>query len=272
MLHIEKEVFTLENDVLIVKEWEATYGIRAIFSTRHGGVSQAPYDTMNLSYTVEDNQDHVLQNRHLLAQKLNVPYDQWIFAQQQHTHHVQEVGTSDCGKGTLDFASGIANVDGLYTKDKNIMLATFHADCVPLYFIAPNHGLIGVVHAGWQGTVKEIARHFVYKWKGIGVKVSDIHVVIGPSATQANYIVGEDVVTQVLEMDTEFAREALIDLGAGRYKLDTSYLNYLTLIELGVPEEQMVISSYCTIADHDLFYSYRKEGQTGRMLASITQI
>lgn len=270
-MHIEKEILTLRDDILVVDDWQADYDVFAGFSTRNGGESDVPFNTMNLSYIVGDDDATVLENRKILAGKTPVPYENWIFAEQKHTNNIKQVTKADCGRGALDFASGIPNTDGLYTDERDVMLATFHADCTPVYFYAPKQHLIGLVHAGWQGTVKEITRDFLKVWFKLGVKAKDIQIVIGPSASQAAYIVGEDVVQEVLKMKLEDARDGLIDLGNGKFKLDTAYLNYLEAIELGVPEENIVISSYCTISDADLFFSYRRDRETGRMLAFISQ-
>ncbi|MGL5042772.1 MAG: peptidoglycan editing factor PgeF [Culicoidibacterales bacterium] len=271
MLHVEKEMFVKEGDILKIKEWENDYGVIAGFTTKNGGVSPAPYASLNLSYTVGDVATNVHENRKKLADMVGIPLEKWIFANQQHTKNIAEVTQSDCGKGVESAESGIENVDGLYTKDKGIVLAAFFADCTPIFFTAPGHNLIGIVHAGWQGTVSAISRNFVKKWLALGVKAKEINVIIGPCASQSAYIVGEDIVKQVVEMELLDAREVLIDLGEGKYKMDTAYLNYLELVDMDIPEENIIISSYCTINDSDLFFSYRRDNQTGRMLGYITQ-
>lgn len=271
MLHIEKEMFIKNDAILEIADWQTAYDIKAGFTTKNGGVSSGAFQTNNQSYTVGDDAAAVLQNRKMLAEAVGIPLEQWVFAQQQHTKNIQRVSVADCGAGVTDFESGIAATDGLYTSDKGVVLAAFFADCTPVYFAAPTKGLIGIVHAGWQGTVQEISRAFVKEWFALGVKAKDIQVVIGPHASQSAYRVGIDVVQQVIDMELLDARDALIDLGEGQFKLDTGYLNYLQLIDLDIPEENIVMSSYCTISDSDLFFSYRRENKTGRMLGYITQ-
>ena len=272
MMHIEQEIFELNENVLEIRTWnDEEQQVFAGFSTRKGGVSTDAFDSCNLSYTVGDTPEHVLTNRQQLAAKTPVPFANWIFTEQKHTANIREVTQADCGRGALSFEDGIYNTDGLYTYEKNIMLATFHADCTPVYFRSPKHNLIGIVHAGWQGTVKEITTTFLRTWFKLGVKPRDIEIVIGPSASAAAYQVGEDVVAEVLKMELEDARDALIHLSNGQYKLDTGYLNYLQAVALKIPEENIIMTSYCTICDADLFYSYRRDGKTGRMLAFISQ-
>lgn len=271
MLHIEKEIFVLKDDVLEIEEWKNEFSVQAGFSTRNGGTGTGDFTSLNLSYIVGDEQSTVLENRKLLAEKTAIPYEKWIFAEQKHTNHVAEVTSADCGKGAETFESGIQNVDAMYTKESGIMLAAFFADCTPVYFVSPKHHLIGIAHAGWEGSIKEISRTFVKKWLALGVKAKEIHVVIGPSASQSAYRVGEDIAQQVANMELLDARDALVDLGNGQYKMDTAYLNYLQLIDLDIPEENIVISSYCTICDEDLFFSFRRDKTTGRMLGFISQ-
>ncbi|MGL6058877.1 MAG: peptidoglycan editing factor PgeF [Culicoidibacterales bacterium] len=266
------EPFRLENGLLYVREWEQRFPqFIAGFTTRLDGVSQSRFTGNNIAYQVGDIPAYVQANRKKMGEKLGFNWESWVVAAQAHTNVVAEVTTADCGAGTHDFESGIPATDGLYTKDKNVLLTAFYADCVPLLFIAPTHNLVGVVHAGWQGTVKEITRVFVQNWLDLGVKPAEIHVAIGPAISKANYRVDLPVIEQVLAMETANTELAFSDLGTGEYKLDTPYLNELQLLDLGIPSENILRTSYCTVADIDLFYSYRKEGLTGRMMAFIAQ-
>ncbi|GBU11126.1 hypothetical protein AwErysi_07420 [Erysipelotrichaceae bacterium] len=271
MIHIEKEIFTVENDLLTLVEWQKEHKITAGFTTKNGGESVNQFTSLNLSYTVGDNQATVLKNRKSLAEKIGIPYEKWVFSGQNHTKNIAEVTMADCGAGAESFESGIANVDGMYTKESGIVLAAFFADCTPIYFIAPKHNLIGIVHAGWSGSIQEISRAFVKKWFSLGVKAKEIEVIIGPSASQSAYHVGADIAKAVANMELLDARDAIIDLGNEQFKLDTAYLNYLQLIDLDIPADNIIMSSYCTISDKDLFFSFRRDGETGRMLGYITQ-
>ncbi|MGL5295569.1 MAG: peptidoglycan editing factor PgeF [Culicoidibacterales bacterium] len=266
------EPFRLENGLLYVREWEQKFPhIVAGFTTRLDGVSQSRFTGNNIAYQVGDIPAYVQANRKKMGEKLGFNWEQWVVAAQAHTNTVAEVHVTDQGSGTHDFESGIPNTDGLFTTATDTLLTAFYADCVPLLFIAPSHNLIGVVHSGWQGTVKEITRAFVQAWLDKGVLASEIHVAIGPAISKANYRVDLPVIEQVLAMETPNTHLAFSDLGTGEFKLDTPFLNELQLLDLGVPAENILRTSYCTVADIDLFYSYRKEGATGRMMAFIAQ-
>ena len=269
MIHIEKEMFVLKDNLLEVSEWQNEFNLVAGFTTRNGGVSTDAFTSFNQSFIVGDTEANVLANRAKLAEQLGTETKQWVLAEQKHTANIREITEADCGAGTTSFESGVPNADALYTKAFGVMLATFHADCTPVYLYAPKQGFIGLIHAGWQGTVKEITTKFMEVWRQKGIKAKDVQVVIGPSAQQAAYEVGIDVVEQVLQMELEDARDAVIQMTESKFKIDVPYLNYLQLLAAGVPAEQITISAYCTISDKDLFYSYRRENETGRMLAYI---
>lgn len=269
MLHVEQEIFEQEDDILLVNAWEKDFKVTAGFTTRNGGVSPKPWDTANYSFIVGDTKENVLGNRMRLAKKLNTEYDQWIFAEQKHTTNNREVTKADCGAGSESFESGIKNCDALYTKKSDIVLATFHADCTPVYLYDKKTGYIGLIHAGWQGTASGITMEFMKTWKQLGISPKEVEVVIGPSAQFVAYEVGKEVAEQVIALDLEDARDALIQLTPDTFKLDVPYLNYLQLVDAGVPADQITISSYCTISDEDLFHSFRRDGESGRMLAFI---
>lgn len=266
------EPFRLENGLLFVREWEERFPhILAGFTTRLDGVSKSRFTGNNIAYQVGDIPAYVQANRKKMGEKIGFNWEEWVVAEQAHTNTVAEVTQADRGAGTYDFESGIPKTDGLYTQDNDVLLTAFYADCVPLLFIAPNHNLVGVVHAGWQGTVNEITRVFVKEWLAKGIHPDEIHVAIGPAISKANYRVDLPVIEQVLAMETPNTQLAFSDLGTGEYKLDTPYLNELQLLDLGIPSENILRTSYCTVADIDLFYSFRKEGLTGRMMAFIAQ-
>jgi len=266
-----QEPFYLVDSILHITEWQQRFNVFAGFSTKFGDSDMTKERALNLSYTVGDNAPTVRNNRQLLASWTPVPLEHWVFADQQHTNNIVEVTAADRGKGTRQQADAIARTDGMYTREKGLMLATFHADCTPIYFYAPTHELIGLVHAGWRGTVREITGAFIKRWLALGVDAGDIHIVLGPAAAQANYEVDERVATQVRQMALPDAVTALIERGNGKYLLDTPYLNYLAARHFGVPATNIMRSTYCTIRDDRLFFSYRRSQQTGRMLAFITQ-
>jgi len=267
----DREPFVLADNLLTLQSWKQQFGLFAGFSTKKGGRGNGDFLSFNLSYVVGDDITTVRTNRQILAAKTPVSYDKWVFAQQEHTNNVIEVTSDDCGAGVLAPETALAATDGMYTAEKGIMLATFHADCTPIYFYNPTHRLIGLVHAGWAGTVKGITRHLLTEWFARGVKPADVYVVFGPAASQQAYEVDDIVATQVQAMGIQGSSSALIAKADGKYLLDTPYLNYLIALEVGVKECNMLRSRHCTITEEALFFSYRRTRRTGRMLAFICQ-
>ncbi len=107
---------------------------------------------MNLGLHVNDIVENVHENRRILANKLQKPLENWICSEQVHAHHVEKVGQQEKGSGVYSYEDGISKTDGIYTSNEDVLLTSCYADCVPLYFYAPSHGMIGLAHAGWKGT------------------------------------------------------------------------------------------------------------------------
>ncbi len=241
------------------------------FSSRHGGCSNSPFQSLNLGLHVNDEPDKVIENRKRLAESIGTTLDQWIFADQVHDKVVQEVTTKDHGKGSISYNTGIMGTDGLYTKDPNTVLALGYADCVPIYFVSKNHSIIGVVHAGWKGTVSGIAQEMISKWENHEhVPASDIEVWIGPSIQQCCYEVDERVISHVDEILPDNYEKPYSTKSEGKYMLNLQLLNKQLLLQAGIREEYIHVTDHCTSCGVEDFFSHRKEnGSTGRMLAFI---
>ncbi len=179
--------------------------------------------------------------------------------------------TDHGGKGTTDYQSAIAGTDGLYTEEARLLLALCFADCVPLYFMAPKHGMIGLAHAGWKGTVKNIAGEMVRLWHECEqIPLEDIYVVIGPSIGACCYIVDDRVITRVDRVLEGEEKLPYKQVSIGQYALDLKELNKVLLIKAGIHEEHIDVSGYCTSCADHLFFSHRRDqGKTGRMMAFI---
>ncbi|WP_027408212.1 peptidoglycan editing factor PgeF [Anoxybacteroides tepidamans] len=255
-------------ELLLLDGWQ---GVVAGFTTKQGGVSDPPFATFNVGLHVGDANPSVESNRRKLAGLLQFPIERWVCSEQTHGSRIEKVTRCDAGKGALHLETAIADTDGLYTEEAGILLALCFADCVPLYFAAPNHGMIGVAHAGWKGTVKNIAGEMVRLWRhNEQIPLDEVVVAIGPSIGSCCYIV-DDRVMEAAEKALGM-KEALPyrEVSIGQYALDLKELNRLLLIKEGVPEQQIHMSHYCTSCTKDLFFSHRRDrGRTGRMMAFI---
>ncbi|MFV8827069.1 peptidoglycan editing factor PgeF [Alkalihalobacterium sp. APHAB7] len=260
-----------EDDLLLIPEWEK-HGrhIIAGFTTRLGGIGQTPYHSLNVGLHVSDDDSIVIKNRQLVSVKLDFPVEQWVIGEQIHDSNIKKVSRSDWGKGALSLNSAINGVDGLYTKDKDTLLVSLYADCVPLYFFAPKHEMIGLAHAGWKGTVGKIGPKMIEMWKNEGIDINDILVIIGPSIGQEEYEVDANVIRAVDQALPQTEAPPYIESRPGHFLLDLKTLNKQLLIEAGLPSNCVKTSQYCTARRTDLFFSHRKEqGKTGRMMSFI---
>lgn len=252
-------------------------GISAGFTGRDGGVSKAPYESLNLAYHVGDDPADVLENRRKLADALGFSADAWTCGEQVHGAGVAVVREEDRGKGLRDRDSAFQATDGLVTDVPGILLASFYADCVPLYFCDPVHRVVGLAHAGWKGTVGRIAEAVIVKMEQeYGSAKDEIRTAIGPSIGACCYEVDEHVMGKVKEALTETEWQlwerkiAAPSVNENRTMLNLKEMNRMIMIKAGILPTHIECTSWCTSCDSGRFFSYRKHGGiTGRMASWV---
>ncbi|WP_101843809.1 peptidoglycan editing factor PgeF [Halobacillus sp. Marseille-P3879] len=243
------------------------YQVTAGITTRKDGYSEVPFKSLNMGLHVSDESDVVITNRKSLAEELNVPLENWVMGEQVHGTNIRTVTKAEAGRGAYVHGEAINGVDGLITNEKGILLTAFYADCVPLLFIEPESGWIGIAHAGWKGTVNEIARCMAERLAQQGASLSRINLAIGPCISKMNYEVDDHVIKQI---STEFQDQVIEKVSENKFKLDLKELNRQIAVKAGISQENIQLSEYCTFNNSDLFFSHRRDqGQTGRMLAYI---
>ncbi len=254
----------------LIKKWISLDAkIIVGFTTRNGGISKGIFSGNNLGLHVGDRDEHVIQNRTILADQLNFPLNRWVFAEQIHNDYVHFVTEKDRGAGVIKYTASIRHCDGLYTNTAGTMLALCFADCVPVYFFAPEEKMIGIVHAGWRGTVKNIIRSLIDAWRKRDIRPEKIFAAIGPSICNQCFIVDNKVIDQVCKLPIADAGRFFTRVEKGQYALDLKGLNKELLLNEGLPEENILISNYCTSCDNNFFSHRREKGQTGRMIGFI---
>lgn len=266
------EIFVLHNNNFLQVEPFKQLNDKLIagFSTRGNGFSMKPYDSLNLGLHVNDKASDVIANREKLANDIQIPLNKWIFSEQVHGNNIKKVSEQECGLGTVDFSNAIKNTDGLYSRVENILLASLYADCVPLYFYSPTENIVGLAHAGWKGTVGKIGPNMVKIWtEKEQISLDSIYVAIGPSISDENYEVDDYVINKVNEVIDNNQQLPYEKIKQNKYLLNLKELNKQLLVNAGVKEDQIFISNYCTYKESELFFSYRREQQTGRMMSFI---
>lgn len=247
------------------------------FSTRLGGVSTGDCKTMNLSFQRGDNPEAVFENHRRFAEAVGYDCRKLVFSDQVHKTVVRSVDASDIGKGIFR-ESDIKGVDGLVTNDDRVVLMTFFADCVPLFFYDPVNRAIGASHSGWRGTAERMgARTLEAMSREFGSRPEDIKAVVGPSICRSCYEVSQDVADAFgRSFDEKWHRDILFpDNTPGdrekKYHLDLWRANEIILMEAGMPEENISVSGLCTCCNHELLFSHRASaGKRGNLAGVIT--
>ncbi|MDM5328022.1 peptidoglycan editing factor PgeF [Neobacillus sp. CF12] len=254
-----------------IKNWMDQFpGLVAGITTKNGGNSTGFFDNLNMGFHVGDLKETVCSNRDKLANLLQFPLKHWVGAEQTHDTLIRKVNRTDRGHGSNSYDNAFKGTDGFYTNEEGILLTLCYADCVPLFFIAPKHRMIGAAHAGWKGTVNEIAREMVVKWEGEGIAPNQIFVAIGPSICEKCYIVNDYVINFVENTLVDVEKKPYNLIQEGQYTLDLRKMNKMILLNAGVPEKNIHISKLCSSCDHSIFFSHRRDqGKTGRMLSFI---
>lgn len=251
---------------------ESQKQINHLFTTRFGGVSEGIYSSMNLSYTRGDRREAVDENYRRVAAVLGCNVEDMVCSDQTHTTNLRVVGRADCGKGTVR-EKDYQDVDGLLTDEPGVYLATFYADCVPLYFVDTKRKAVALAHSGWRGTVARMGQCVVQKMQdAYGTEPADIVAAIGPSICQACYEVSEDVADAFAAAFQKPGqeREILISKDDGKYQLDLWRANEIVLVEAGIPKEQIQTTDLCTCHNSRFLFSHRaSHGRRGNLGAFL---
>ena len=230
--------------------------------TRKGGISPQPWTSLNLGGTVGDERANVIENRRRIYQVMDRAVESIFDVWQVHSADVI------CTDTPRPLDSLHTKGDAILTANPEITLFMRFADCVPILLHDPVRRVIGVVHAGWQGTVKKVVQHAVVKMtQQYGSQAGDIFAGIGPSIGPDHYQVGEDVIDQVQASFGKPANEVLLQKN-GSTHLDLWRSNAMLLEQVGV--SHIEIANLCTACDTERWYSHRAEhGKTGRFGAII---
>jgi len=232
------------------------------FSTRIGGVSTAPQDTMNLAYHMNDKKEAVEENFRRMGTIACFDPEKVLRTRQIHENHLQVVRM---GSKVVD------GIDGLITNDSGLPLASYYADCVPLLFLDPKKSVIANSHAGWRGTSMNMAQATVDKMESeFSCRREGILVGIGPCISQEHFEVGNEVI-ESFEQNLPQLSSHMKRKNSEKWHLDLTAMNRQLLIEAGILAENIEVANLCTYSDREHFFSHRRDGSArGNMAAIIT--
>lgn len=222
------------------------------FSTRASG---------NMSLGCGDTKSS-LKNREGFLSKSGIDYRDLICARQAHGSNVRYATEEDKGRGALSPEAAFSDTDGFITDRRNVALAVFTADCLPIFLHDPKNFAIGLAHAGWRGTKENIAGKTVNLMKAkFNTEPQDLHVGLGPAVRHCCYEVGEEF--KIFFPDGFIERDK-------HYYLDLIKINKKQLLCSGVQDINIFDCGICTSCRSQDFFSYRKEGvDCGRMMSVI---
>jgi len=233
-------------------DWPAPANVRAASTFRTGGVSHRPYDDLNLAVHVGDAPEAVAENRRILRAALHLPAEPfWL--EQVHSDTVVEANV----------VSQIPRADGSVARTSGTVCAVLTADCLPVLFCSRDGDRVAVAHAGWRGLGAGILDNTV---GSLGLPGNELIAWLGPAIGQNAFEVGDDVRIAILARDAG-AAHAFRANSRGRWQCDLVEIARRNLAQLGVRDIHG--GEYCTHADEERFFSYRRDGKCGRMATLI---
>ena len=240
------------------------------FSTRLGGVSRGRFSSLNLGLNRGDEREHVLENYRRLAEAVGFDWRNVVFSNQVHGISVHRAAGADRGNGILR-ESTIKDTDAFVTDAENVVLQTFHADCVPVFLVDPVRRAVGLVHAGWLGTLYEIASVTLRRMTAeFGTDPADVAAAIGPSIGPESFEVDADVADR-FRGELPFSSEFTVSKD-GKFLIDLWAVNRRSLENAGVAPHNIEEARLCTYERPDMFYSHRLSGTERGTMAAFIEI
>lgn len=245
--------------------WQAPGNIGAVFTTRYGGVSQKPFNSNNLAMHVDDSPMNVEANRTGLIGDQQLDSVFWL--DQVHGTDVVEANSSNVSMVATGSHGQVTTADASFTRSINLACAVMVADCMPVMVTDRAGTCVGIAHAGWRGLCAGVVTNLIVE---MGIAPQDVLIWLGPCIGPSAFEVGPDVLdafetsASFSNMDVHSAFEKGND---NRYFCDLAQLAKMQLASMGVSD--IYSSGHCTYKQSERYFSYRRDGSTGRMAALI---
>ena len=243
----------------LIPEWPVA-GVGALMTTRQGGVSAAPFDTMNLGATAGDDPAHVITNRKMLAQASGV---QPVFLNQVHGADVVQIGRADAGPG-----AALLTADASCTTQPGIACTVLVADCLPVLFAAPQGRAVAAAHAGWRGLASGVLQSTLAAvCEAAQCQPAEVRVWMGACIGPRRFEVGQDVIDAFRDAGAQTGAMRFVPHGSAKWLANLSLLARDALQAAGVIG--FGGGRWCSVSDRSRFFSFRRDGSTGRMAAAV---
>lgn len=232
--------------------------LSAVETTRQGGVSPAPFNSLNLGNFTDDLTENILENRRIVLTQLGFDLSKFTYVKQTHDDKILVTEKSEIQEG----------YDAIITNKKDLMIGVTVADCTPILIYDAENQVIAAIHAGWKGTVLQIVRKTLEKMQTHhNTNANHCFAYIGTCIDECDFEVGDEVATHFSEQHKVFYEKKQ------KYHVNLKKANEAQLLAFGIPKTQIEISPRSTASDIENYFSHRAEkGQTGRMMALIGMI
>ena len=242
------------------------------FSSRKGGVSAPPFDTLNLGKAGADSRENILENYARFCAAAGVTREAMVFTKQVHGVRVRVADAGHAGEGLYGKSPPC---DALITDTPGLPITVFGADCAPILLYDPDRRVAGAVHAGWRGTALGIvARAVAAMENAFGTDPSQLRAAIGPSICADCFVTDRDVPEALARTQATLLPAFVLpdEQEEGRFHVDLKGLNRVQLLACGLDPARIDVSSCCTCCDKELFYSHRRDGVSRGLQASVIQV
>jgi len=234
----------------ITADWPAPSHIKALTTLRTGGVSLGRYSSFNLAEHVADKPEHVIANRQSLAQQLELSQEpKWL--NQTHT----EIAVC------ADKLTGLVEADASYTQVAGCVCVVLTADCLPVLLCTSDGSAVAAVHGGWRGLLNGVLENTI-----VQLPNTEIMAWLGPAIGAKCFEVGTEVRAAFLQKNSLFT-DAFIEQENNKYLADIYFIARIILNQMGI--DKIYGGQFCTVTESERFFSYRREGETGRMATLI---
>lgn len=256
MIYTESIFEKKDVELYRIYELEKTNLVSAFYTTNH--ISAWKYGNSPWKSSYE-----------LLSKQLGVTMTDMCTTYQTHTDNIRVMKKENGGEGII-IPTNIQDYDGIITNETNLLLCSFEADCVPVYFLDPVKKAIGLSHSGWKGTCKEIAGKTIDAMAAqYSTKPEDLIVVIGPCACENCYEVGQDLIDQFSVHFKDNIKEIFVQKNSEKYYLDLKKAIEITLLKADVKSSNIFSVNRCTIESDYLCSFRRTKSTTDHMLTAI---
>lgn len=240
-------------------------------TTRRGGCGEGAYSSFNCSHYCGDNPEHVRLNRERLLEGIPQRSVELIIPVQTHGTEILQIDGAFSHLSPEQKEKCLYGVDAVITSEPGYCICISTADCVPVLLYDRKRQAIGVVHAGWRGTVAYILRSTLQKMNHIfGTEGKDVVACIGPSISLEAFEVGEEVYEAFQNGGFDMPRISMWNVETEKHHIDLWEANRIQLLDFGIPDNQIELSDICTYTHHDDFFSARRLSiRSGRILTGI---